>query len=198
MKALKTFPVLILVAVQPAFAETCHERFVRLLKSAEDTNVPTKKVVITEMKNGPKMTNENYWLAVDHTMSVMIDPPGPSVLVYKDTMYTSADAGKTWTVLRKIDSAEGESHLQKLADTVTNATCGEDELDGVTFDTVEADYVMGSDPNLTEIHNKYWVSRTDEFIPKSETAMKMKSNGFENFVTQHIEKAPDLKLPTPK
>lgn len=186
-----------LLAMQPALAETCQEKFVRLLQASQELSVPTKKVVVTEMKNGPTMTNENYWLAPDHTMTTMKEPPGPWMLIHGKTMYTSMDEGKTWSKLRMVDEAATQNHMDALAATVSNAVCGEAVLDGVTHDLVEADYTMGEGANLTNIHDKYWVSRDDEFIPKSETSMKMEANGFESFVTQTIEKAPDLVLPVP-
>ncbi len=196
MKSIYCGFVVALFAAQPALAESCQERFVRLLKATQDATVPTKKEVVTEMKGGPTMTTENFWISQAHNMTAMRQPPRPWTLVSNGAMSTSMDKGESWNKLRDLDPAATKSHIDALADTVENAVCGEAELDGATVDTVEADYTMGEGDNLTKIHDKYWVSREDEFIPMSETTMKMPS--FESFVTQRIEKAPDLKLPTPE
>ena len=187
--------VIALVSMTPAWAETCEESFDRLLRGSQETETPTRNRSVTEMKNGMRMVSEHLRVAEDHYMTAMREPPGPWSMVYGDTMYTSMDEGKTWTVLRKIEDAGAQDHLDALAQTVTNAACSESELDGVIYDTVEADYRMDGD-SPTDIHNKFWVSRADGFIPKSETAMK--NAAFETFVTQSIERVPDLTLPVPE
>jgi hypothetical protein len=182
-----------------SLADACHDRFVRLLVEGNGDG-PVKIHATQEIKGAPPSTNYFYQTEPGHWMTETIEPAGqPWVLTYNNTMYTSADEGETWTVLRELDSVQNQDAadrgLRENAETVKNAKCGEEVLDGVAHDTVEADYTMVSAGGM-ENHTKYWVNRETGYIDK--TTYLMKSDAFESLTTQMIEKAPGLDLPKPE
>ncbi len=189
---------LLLGTVQAGMADPCHDRFVELYKQL-DQGVPTKTFVTTAFKGAPPMTNDFLYLNHDHHMSVPIDPPQAWVLTYRNVMYQSSDEGKSWAKVRDLDAsqnAEGAIAAKaENAKTIRNAACGTEEIDGVAHDTLEADLTV-SQGMVTENHYKYWVRPDDGFIVKA--AYDTKAPNFEMAITQVIEKAPDLKLPTPE
>ena len=177
----------------PASADPCLDRFVALLLGGNDSG-PVKIHVTQEIKGGATSTNWSYFVAPDNWMTEMIEPSGqPLVLAHKNVLYTSADAGKTWTKVRELDDpALARPALIEDSKTARNAVCGEEDLDGIVREVVEADYdSLGS--FKTENHFKYWIDRETGFVVKSTYAMK--GEGFESFTTQLPEKAPDLTLP---
>jgi hypothetical protein len=112
-------------------------------------------------------------------------------------MFTSTDKGATWKKLRALDSAnnadQSRRNMEEAAATVKDAACGTEAIDGVTHDTVEASYEI---PAYKTAHrDKYWIESASGWIARSQSVMKM--SGFESTVTQVIEKAPGLELPTP-
>lgn len=186
------------VAALPAAAETCEETFVRLLVGGNSVG-PVKIHVTQQIAGAPASTNWSYQVTPDHWMTEVIEPAGqPWVLAYADVMYTSADKGETWTKLRDIDSAGNadgaKAAMAENAATTRNAVCGEEELDGVTLQTVAADFDMLQNFR-TENHHTYWVD-PDGFIVKA--VYEMKASNFQSVTTQLIERAPDLSLPTPQ
>lgn len=190
--------MLAIIAVQPASAETCQETFVRLLVEGNGDG-PVKIHATQEIKGAPASTNYFYQAAPGHWMTEMIEPANqPWVLAHDDVMYTSADKGKTWTKLRDMDSAGNEDqarkNLEENAATARNAACGTEQIDGATYDVVEADYDTLQNFK-TENHNKYWVDPQSGFIARA--IYEMKGQGFESVTTQLIEAAPGLELPTP-
>ena len=191
--------VLIFVSALTAQAETCHEKFVRLMVDGNDDQ-PVKIHVVQESKGAKPSTNEFFLQTTGHWMTKMIDPANqPWVLTYNNTMYTSADEGKSWAKIRAVDSAQnaasGLRDRQENAQTVSNAVCGEEVLDGVAHDTVEADFKTLQNFK-TENHYKYWVNRETGWISKA--TYQTKGEGYEGFTTQVIEPAPELSLPTPE
>lgn len=191
--------VMLIVSVQPVLAETCHETFVRLMIGGNDKG-PVKIHAIQEIKGGSTSTNDFFQLSSGHWMTKMIDPANqPWALTYKNTMYTSSDEGKSWKKIRSVDSPQNEEQVRKdqqeNAETVNNAACSEEMLDGVTHDVVEADFNTLQNFK-TENHFRYWVNRETGWISKA--TYRMKGDGFESFTTQLIEAAPELTLPTPE
>ena len=187
------------VATRPATADACEERFVRLLVDGNDSG-PVKIHVTQEIKGAPVTENWFYQVSPGHWMTEIITPAGqPWVLTYDDVMYTSPDKGETWTKLRDLNSdanADGaKADLMENAETARNAACGTDELDGVAYETVEADYDTLQNFK-SENHHKYWVHPDTGFIAKA--VYELKAESFESLTTQLIEAVPDLTLPTPE
>jgi len=183
-------------AAFPASAETCREQFVRLL--VEGNGDGAVKIHVTqEIKGAPASQNWFYQETPGHWMTEVIEPAGqPWVLTHDKVMYTSADKGESWTKLRDFDSDPdaARAQMEENAQSARNEVCGTEELDGVMFDTVEADYdsLQGF---KSENHHKYWVHPETGFIAKA--FYHLKSETFESMTTQLIEAAPDLDLPTP-
>lgn len=183
----------------PAFAESCQDKFVRLMVNGNDS-YPVKIRIVQEIKGGMKSVNDFLSLGVGHWMTVMVDPATmPWSLTYNNTMYQSSDKGQSWQKLRPMDSAaieeKGRKDRAENAKTVHNAACGEAELGGKMHDTVEAGFETLQNFK-TRNHYKYWVSRETGKVVKATYSMKGK--GFESFSTQTIEPAPGLSLPTPQ
>ena len=183
-------------AAFPASAETCREQFIRLL--VEGNGDGAVKIHVTqEIKGAPASQNWFYQQMPGHWMTEMIEPAGqPWVLTHNDIMYTSSDNGESWTKLRALDSDPdaARAQMEENAQTARNEICGNEELDGVAYDTVEADYdsLQGF---KSENHHKYWVHPGTGFIAKA--VYNLKAANFESTTTQLIEVAPDLDLPTP-
>lgn len=183
-------------AVHPASAETCRDQFVRLL--VEGNGDGAVKIHVTqEIKGAPASQNWFYQETPGHWMTEVVEPAGqPWVLTHDDVMYTSADKGESWTKLRDLDSdgSGAKAQMEEDAQTARNEACGKEELDGVMFDTIEADYdsLQGF---KSENHHKYWVHPETGFIARA--VYHLKSESFESMTTQLIEAAPDLELPTP-
>ncbi|MEZ5841377.1 MAG: hypothetical protein R3D02_13435 [Hyphomicrobiales bacterium] len=180
-------------------AETCEERFARLVVDGYGEAGPVKILAVQEMKGAKPTRNWNYQLAPDHWMSEMIEPENlPWSMVHKSAMFASYDKGKSWQKIRDIDSAAETEAARKgrLADieSARNAACGEETFEGVAYETVEGDYTATSTGGY-ENHHKYWIVPATGWIERA--VYRMAGNGFEITTTQTIEKAPDLKLPTP-
>lgn len=186
-------------AIHPAAAETCEEKFVRLLMDGNGEG-PVKIHVTQEIKGAAVTENLFYQLSPGHWMTEAVDPAGqPWVLTYEDVMYTSSDGGETWAKLRDLDSAANadtaKSNIKENAETARNAMCGTDVFGGITYDTVEADYDTLQNFK-SENHNKYWVHPDTGFIAKA--VYELKAETFQSVTTQLIEEAPGLTLPTPE
>ncbi len=190
--------LLLSASATPGLAESCQDRFVRLMMDGNG-NQPVKINVTQEIKGAPASRNIFYRLSPDHWMTEMVEPAGmPWTLEYANVMYTSADGGKTWTKVREMDSQRDDEAAraarEENAKTVRNAVCGEEAIDGVMHDVVEADYDTLQNFKI-ENHFKYWIARDNGFIAKM--VYVMKGQGFESRSTQIIEPAPDLTLPMP-
>jgi len=199
MRTVTAAIVLSLAAVQPGVAETCQERFTRLLIDGNGDD-PVKIHVTQEIKGGATSKNYFYQRVPGHWMTEMIEPADQDwALTHDNVLYTSSDKGKSWKKARAVDSAAtakaSKESLMESAKTVTNAACGQEELDGATYDTVEADFetLRGF---KTKNHYKYWVDPASGYISKA--TYDVKAKGFESFTTQLVAPAPDLTLPTPE
>ncbi len=186
-----------LAVTTPAAAEACVEKFRRILVDRNETG-PVKVTVTQQVKGAPATRNINYQAGPGHWMTEMIEPAnGQWTLVHDDVMFTSTDKGATWKKLRALDSAnnadQSRRNMEEAAATVKDAACGMEAIDGVAHDTVEASYEI---PAYKTAHrDKYWIEPSSGWIARSISMMKM--SGFESTVTQVIERAPGLELPTP-
>jgi len=199
MKHILVSTILTVISMQPALADSCQETFVRLLVDGNGDG-PVKIHVTQEMKGGPTTKNIFYQAAPGHWMTEMVDPADQAwVLTYDNVMYTSSDKGETWDKVRELDSESNQDNakadLKANAATAKNASCGQEDLDGVMHDVVEADFET-LQAFKTKNHYKYWVNPETGYIAKVIYAMK--GEGFESVSTQSIEAAPDLVLPTPE
>ncbi len=182
-----------------ASAETCEEKFIRLLVDGNGDGA-VKIQVTQEIKGG--MTSETEMLQAEqgHWLTKTISPANqPWILIYNDVMYTSADEGTTWSKLREMNSMHNAETARenRLADAQTthDAVCGEEELDGVMIDTVEATYEVVQNFKSTN-RNKYWLNRNTGMIVQ--VTYDLKADNFESFTTQKLEPAPGLELPKPE
>jgi hypothetical protein len=194
-----TILCLSMTGASTAQADACLDRFKSILINGNGDE-PVKIHAIQAIKGAPETTNNFYMRGPDHWMTEMLDPAGqPWVLAYNNVMYTSADQGKSWTKLREMDSAQNKDAAlearKENAETAKNAACGQEELDGVTYDTVEADYRVVQ-ALKTDNHNKYWLDTESGYIAKA--IYHVKADNFESTITQTMEPAPDLTLPMPK
>lgn len=182
----------------PALAETCHEKFVRLMVGG-NADEPVKIHVTQESKGAKPSENDFFQQSKGHWMTVMIEPANqPWVLTYNNTMFTSTNEGKSWQKIRTLDSEQNAENANKdrreNAKTVRNAACGEEVFDGIAHETVEADFNVVQ-TYKSENHYKYWVNKETGWISKA--IYRTKSAGYEGTSTQIIVPAPDLSLPTP-
>jgi hypothetical protein len=190
------YPVAILCAAlaTPAVAETCLESFVRLYVKGNGGSA-TKSTVTQQLGKAKPSRNYHYHSGKDAWMTVMIEPDnGTATLVRDGVMYFSTNKGKTWKKVRRVDGPEykipsEEVRKAEIEKTAGDAVCGKEELDGVTHNTVAADYESGQPK--TKYRVKYWVHPKTGWITKSDTT----SAGY--FSSQTMVPAPDLKLPDP-
>lgn len=198
MNRLVAMIVFIVLAAQPAIAETCREKFVRLTKVGNG-EVPARLKITTEMKKGGITKNEFWFVSSDHYMTIVPGAKPQWVLGYNNTLFFSTNQGKSWKKLRSMSTKKNKENTRRdqaeNAKTVKNEVCGKEEIDGVMYDTVEADIRILQNVN-TDYRNKYWID------PKTNLAVKAvynsKSKKFGSITTQIIERDPDLKLPMPK
>ena len=200
MKAFLAASLIVVASTGSGFAESCEESFVRLLVHGNGEAGPIKIHVTQQMKGAKPTMNWSYQIDTGHWMSEMIEPAnGQWTLVYKDTMYSSGDKGKSWQKVRGLDSAQNTDDATRKreedAKSARNIACGEEEIDGVVYGVVEGDYTSTVGMTL-ENHHKYWVARDTGWIAR--VSYKMSGNGFEITTLQRIEKAPDLTLPMPE
>lgn len=181
-----------------AFADPCQDRFTELYLQ-HDQGVPTRSASTVAFKGAPPSQNDFLYVSQDHYMTVPTSPAGPWILGYNNVLYQSADEGKTWEKIREMDTGQNADKARddKLAnaETVRNAVCGEEELDGEAAEVVAADITI-SQGMVTENRYTYWVRKSDGFIVKA--IYDTKAPNFEMVTTQVIEKAPGLSLPTPE
>ncbi|MEL7230151.1 MAG: hypothetical protein AAGK38_09615 [Pseudomonadota bacterium] len=184
------------VGLTPALANTCKERFVALLKdrSAEE---PVKILITQQIKNGPKTVNWSYQDRKGNWLTEMVEPANaPWSMGRENVLYTSNDKGRSWTKVRDMvdQSAANAKALEERAATVEGAVCGEADVDGKPYKTVEASSKMlGSFKG--ELHEKFWLEAQSGTVARLE--MTMKGTGFESHTVQEIEPAPQFVMPTP-
>ena len=181
-----------------ALADECRDRFIELV--TEKRNKGAVTINIEQWGKGALTSKNNfYYIGTGQWMTEMLEPENMAwTLVTNSIMYTSADKGKSWKKIRKMDSAGNEDTtvnvLKQSAQTTTGATCGKEALDGVMHDTVEAQYKSKAVNGL--VKNKYWVNAETDWITKLYREVNI--NGSESFTTQIMTSTPDLKLPEPE
>jgi len=189
---------LLLGATQPTLSETCQEKFIHLMIYGNGDS-PVKIELVTKIKGGSISKNNFYQVKTGHWMTEMIEPESPWSLGHNNKMYVSADKGKSWKKVRDMDSKknfdQNIKNQKENSRTVKNATCGEEEYNGVMHDIVEADYNTLQNFK-TQNHHKYWINKKTGFI--SMATYDTKGKGFASFTSQKAEPAPELKLPTPE
>lgn len=196
-KHLLIAPIVFLAIGGGARADECRDRLVALV--ANSTNVqPSKGHIITEPANGPKMENEFFVVSASHMLFKPIDPPNlPWTLTYVDAAYASSDEGQTWSVAYTFDpetqAEASRKYVETLANSAVNAECGTDEIEGVTYDVLEAD--MSTTGGDIDTHSKYWVDPANEFVVRAETLSKL--GGMDTRFTQTWEPVEGLELPVP-
>lgn len=180
-------------------ANECREKFITI--AADATPKGPLKMVVTSFLNGKKTMKSNFFqLHVDHWLNEGLSPKGmPSTLAYQHSMYNSFDNGKSWKKVGDLDAEkgrrEGLKQLMEDVKTTSNATCGEEVIEGVSYNWVEADYNSLKDEK-TKYHNKYWTIAKTNWLAK--TSSQIINPNYKTLVIQTIEKAPNLSLPTPK
>ena len=183
---------------QPAVADACLDRFVKILTDVSEKG-PVKIHVTQQYKGAPETENVHYSLSGDHWMTQMLKPANaPWSLGYKGALFTSSDKGKTWRKMRAMPMPTPEERLKALkksAKTARNTKCGTEMLDGAIYDTVEGDYTFSGGMKI-EYHHKYWITPDTGFIRKA--VYTFRSRAISGQVTQFIEKAPGLTLPKPE
>lgn len=199
MRSFFATTALLLASTQAALANPCQDRFAQLLIHGNGDR-PSIIRITTEPKGGQVSKNDFFFKATGHWMTVMTEPTNqPVTLAYNNKMYTSSDNGKSWKKVRDMDSEKNRldniRNQEANAKTIKNAVCGEELLDGVMHDTVEADFDTVQQYKSSN-HYKYWVNRKTGRITKS--TYDSKSSGYQSFTTQVIEDAPDLTLPMPE
>lgn len=197
MKNYFSAAIILLAGTLSALAENCEEKFIHLM-TERTTKEPTKIFVTQEIKGGAKTVNWNYQDGKGNWMTEMVEPANAQwSMGLNNVLYSSADKGKTWTKVRDMEN-QNDAHQKSLnerAATVENAVCGKAKIDGVVYETVEADYKMlGS--FKADIHDKFRVNPANGYVSRLETTMK--SSNFESFIVQLPEPAPDLVFPKPK
>ncbi|MCG6859303.1 MAG: hypothetical protein LJE67_14685 [Salaquimonas sp.] len=188
----------LLASVQPCLAETCQEKFVRVMTERNSSSEPVRIHVTQEIVGGMKSANWNLQDGKGNWRTEMIDPETmPWSMVVDNVLYSSSDKGATWKKEREMDTGASPetvaAMLAERAKSVRDAECGEEELDGAMYETVAAGYDMNGG---YEVQDKYWINPDTGFIPKLVT--KMKGSGFESLSTQLIEPAPGLEITKPE
>ena len=190
--------VALALGAQPAVADACLDRFVKILTDVSEKG-PVKIHVTQQYKGAPATEGVHLGLSGDHWMTQMLKPANaPWSLGYKNVLYTSTDKGKTWRKVRAMPMPTPEERLKALkksAKTARNAKCGTETLDDATYDTVEGDYTFSGGMKI-EYHHKYWLNPETGLIRKA--VYTFRSRAISGHITQLIEKAPGLTLPTPE
>lgn len=190
--------VLVLAAGQGALADECRDRMMALVAKSVSAQ-QSKGHIISEPANGPKIENEFFIASMDHMFFKPIDPPDlPWTLTYVDTAYASYDEGRTWAVAYRFDpetqAETSRKYMETMAQSTVNAQCGTGEIDGVTYDVLEAD--MSTTGGEIDTHSKYWVDPANEFVVRAETLSHL--GGMETRFTQTWEIVEGLELPIPQ
>ncbi|MBX3513044.1 MAG: hypothetical protein KIT15_11915 [Xanthobacteraceae bacterium] len=188
---------LLLLYSSPALADACKDKFIAVLTNYANTRATVSQNT-QQMKGAALNKSEFLWAAPGHYLHKATDPKGPWYLTYDGAMYQSDDEGKNWKKIRTFDKTQqqagADDNVKKQAASARNAQCGEDTLNGIKHETVEAETDL---PNQkVRVHTKYWVNRADKnFVTRAET--RMTGDGYEIFTTQLSKPEPSLKLPKP-
>lgn len=184
--------------IQPAYAETCREQFIRIFAPSEKSQKSLRSYN-TATTNGENEQKFNLFSIGDnHILSQALVPAAPWSLIYNQQMFISNDKGKSWIKVRdlpdnELDEAALAAKTTGLAK-IGNEECGTDTYEGKETNTIQADLdVTPEAPFKTTV--KFWMDTETGNMLKSTTRTIMP--GADHFVTQIIEQAPDLVLPTP-
>ena len=202
MKPVFAAVLLSALGAHSVLAETCEEKFVRLLVDGNPDFGPMRLHIFSEIKGVQKSEGYHYSKgdgSID-SMSTTIEPENtPWSLFLGMKMWMSTDKGKSWNFVRELDAQSDpkavKEALRKDAGTAANVACGEEEIDGVAHEMVEGDY-NSSGLQGAVAHQKYWVNPESGLIAKTFTATN--ANGMESEFTQFIEPWPELVLPNPE
>jgi hypothetical protein len=184
----------------PAQSETCEEKFARLEIDGNDDNTPVRITITSETPGGQVTKNYHYSDANRDGMTEMIDPADMawSLFVGND-MYSSNDKGKTWSHMNTWDkeksTADMKTGMRNDMATASGIACGEEELDGTLFETVEGSY-GSSMLQGAKTWSKFWVSQSNGKIVRKDGITESAGGQYKS--TQIIEPWPDFVLPNPK
>ena len=198
-KLLLSFLFSSLAPVQFANADECMDRFKELMMGQLERGA-VKIHITQQMKGAPATKNWHYNNGEGHWMTEMIDPVDmPWSMAHENRFYSSADQGKTWKFVSEMDDAAAKQKAREMleqdAATASNASCGSEELEGTTYETVSGTHVS-SVMQGAEVSHKYWVNPDDGWIARLDSTTS--GNGFEMTTSQVLEPASDLQLPVPK
>jgi hypothetical protein len=203
-KRLAATTLLILAAsgVVPVSADdaACAKRIGDLLKRSVSDVRPGRATMTIEMKGAPAMVSEYLLAGPSHGLHKPVSPPSPSwTLTTPGAMFQSTDGGKTWKKVRTFDAAAQKAQTEKTvaaqAQSITEAVCGNEPIDGVAHDKLEAT-ITNPPPGEFKMRNTYWMNSETGFISK--TIMRVVSGGPKSVTTQEWTPAPGLKLPKPE
>jgi len=202
MKPLFVAALLLAAGAQPVLAESCEEKFVRLLVDGNPDFGPMRIHTFSEIKGVYKSESYNYSRgdgSIDSMTTVVTPENSPWSLFLGKKMWMSTDKGESWTFVRELDAQSDpkavKEALRKDAGTAANVSCGAEEVEGVMHDTVEGDY-NSSGLQGAVAHQKYWVNPDSGLIAK--TFIATNANGTQSEFVEYIEKWPDLVLPNPE
>ena len=147
MKPVFAAVLLSALGAHSVLAETCEEKFVRLLVDGNPDFGPMRLHIFSEIKGVQKSEGYHYSKgdgSID-SMSTTIEPENtPWSLFLGMKMWMSTDKGKSWNFVRELDAQSDpkavKEALRKDAGTAANVACGEEEIDGVAHEMVEGDY----------------------------------------------------------
>jgi hypothetical protein len=199
MRTLNFAAFLLLASTQSGLADDCADRIAQFVIGSVDS-VPAEGHIISEIKGQPKTENDFVTVSWKHYLYKPTVPAGgPWLLTYDGTTYQSADEGESWKKLYSFNledtRAASIKTVTEQASTIRNAACGEEALDGVVHDVLEAD-MTNLAPQTFEIHSKYWINRDTGFVAKAATLVK--SDSFESSTIQTWRLADGLTLPIPE
>ena len=183
-----------------AFADNCQERFSTLLVHGNHKMGPVRIHITQEIVGGKTSVNYHHSDGEGNGMTEMIEPASdPWSLFLGNKMYMSSDKGGNWKYINSYDAEKSRAStiaaLTKDATIAVELTCGDEEIDGISHETVEGTYVS-SMLSGAKIYNKYWVNKQTGWILKSYSHTK--SGSFESKTTQVIEQVPSVELPKPE
>ena len=199
MKVIYSTLAILLSAIHPSYAETCREHFIRIFVPDENSQKPFRSYN-TSTTNGASEQKFNIFSTnANHVLSQALVPEAPWSLIYQNKMYISNDKGKSWIKVRELpektnDEAARLAKAQAIAK-IGNEECQNENYEGEEVLTVQADLdITPEAPFKTTL--KFWIDKETGGFFKSTTRTEV--NGSTHFVTQIIEQAPDLVLPTPE
>lgn len=200
MKRLLAGFCLLLLTASAGTAGECEDRFSELLINGNADQGPVRIHITQEIVGGQTTINYHYSDGKFNGMTEMIDPVDmPWSLFIGDKMYMSNDKGKSWSFMNSYDAKKGRADMKvamtKDAGEASEIVCGQEVVDGVSYETVEGNY-KSSMINGAAIFQKYWVNAASGWIEKS--FMHTKMSGFESKTMQVIEPYTDFVLPKPE